>query len=62
LDSIPGEIMMVAAHSYDLDAAKSASMNTAFVLRPAEDVGQSAQTVPDLTADDFNDLADQLLA
>ncbi len=58
----PGEIMMVAAHSYDLDAAKKpGGMMTAFVMRPGEDDGQSAVTTPDVRADDFNDLADQLL-
>ncbi len=32
----PGEIMMVAAHNYDLRAAQAAGMRTAFVRRPAE--------------------------
>ena len=32
----PGEIMMVAAHNYDLAAARSHGMRTAFVPRPTE--------------------------
>ncbi len=32
----PAEIMMVAAHKYDLDAAKNQGLGTAFVARPLE--------------------------
>jgi 2-haloacid dehalogenase len=32
----PGEILMVAAHKYDLDAAKAQGLRTAFVARPLE--------------------------
>ena len=32
----PGEVMMVAAHNYDLDAARACGLRTAFVPRPAE--------------------------
>ena len=61
----PGEVMMVAAHLGDLRAAKSVGLKTAFVTRPLE-FGPNGK--PDLTADasvdvsakDFNDLANQL--
>jgi 2-haloacid dehalogenase len=60
-----GEVMMVAAHLGDLRAAKSVGLTTAFVTRPLE-LGPNGR--PDLTADasadvsakDFNDLANQL--
>lgn len=61
----PHEIMMVAAHQYDLLAAHEMGLRTAFVMRPLE-FGPDA--VPDLTADprfdvvatDMVDLARQL--
>ena len=65
-DLQPNEVMLVAAHEDDLDAAKACGLQTAFVERPDEfGVGV---TVPkgDLTrftfvARDLNDLADQML-
>lgn len=36
LDCEPGEVMMVAAHNYDLKAARAQGMRTAFVARPRE--------------------------
>ncbi len=65
LDLQPAEVMMVAAHSGDLRAAKGVGLRTAFVVRPLE-FGPNGK--PDLKADpevdisakDFNDLADQL--
>ena len=61
----PNEVMMVAAHSRDLRAAKDVGLRTAFVARPLE-YGPSG--TPDLTPDwsaelaakDFHDLAGQL--
>ena len=50
----PGEVMMVAAHNYDLAAARSHGMRTAFVPRPAEyGPGQTSDLAPapSLTAD-----------
>ncbi|MBC7894908.1 MAG: haloacid dehalogenase type II [Cytophagaceae bacterium] len=65
LDLPPAEVMMVAAHLRDLQAAREAGLRTAFVLRPLE-FGPDGS--PDLVADipvdvsarDFNDLANQL--
>ena len=64
--ALPTEnVMMVAAHKYDLEAAKSQGMQTALVSRPDEfgpqghvDVGREEWI--DLYADDFHDLADKL--
>jgi 2-haloacid dehalogenase len=36
LDMEPGEVMMVAAHAWDLDGARNAGLRTAFVDRPLE--------------------------
>ncbi len=65
LDLEPSEIMMVACHVWDLDAAAKRGMKTAFVSRPDEyGPGQSGpQPEPgtyDYQATDFLDLADQL--
>jgi 2-haloacid dehalogenase len=60
------EIMMVAAHKYDLEAAAAAGLRTAFVPRPLElgPGGHPDQPAPedrfDLVADDFIDLATKL--
>ena len=61
----PAEIMMVAAHNYDLRAARAEGFRTAFVPRPAEHgPGQTSDLLPeaewDLVATDFLDLATQL--
>ncbi len=66
LDLAPQQVMMVAAHQDDLQAAHREGLRTAFVKRPLE---HGPDAVPDLTvdpvfdlvADDFHDLADQLL-
>ena len=65
LDLAPAEVMMVAAHLYDLRAAKAVGLRTAFVPRPHEfgpagkpDLAPDATV--DLTAADFGDLARQL--
>lgn len=62
LDCKPEEVMMVAAHNYDLQAARSHGMRTAFVARPREyGPGQSsdleAEADWDIVAHDFEDLA-----
>jgi 2-haloacid dehalogenase len=58
----PGQIMMVAAHNYDLAAARSHGMRTAFVPRPTEyGPAQSTDLAPesdwDVVAKDIGDLA-----
>lgn len=61
----PEQIMMVAAHNYDLGHAASHGMRTAFVRRPVE-YGPKQQTDLeaekdwDVVADDLIDLAEQL--
>ncbi|HEV3027134.1 MAG TPA: haloacid dehalogenase type II [Planctomycetota bacterium] len=61
----PAEVMMVAAHPLDLDAAKACGLATAFVRRPGEAIGgtpgeRTRERDFDLQAEDFVDLADQL--
>lgn len=61
----PEEVMMVAAHNYDLVAARSHGMRTAFIPRPAEyGPGQTSDLAPesdwDVVARDMDDLADSL--
>ena len=61
----PGEAMMVAAHNYDLAAARAEGMATAFVPRPGEyGPGQTSDLSPeadwDIVAKDFEDLAARL--
>ncbi len=65
LDLEPAKVMMVAAHSGDLRAAKGVGLRTAFVVRPLEfgpngKPDLKADSAVDLSAKDFNDLADQL--
>ena len=61
----PDQILMVAAHNYDLAAARACGLRTAFVPRPAEHgPGQTSDLEPaadwDVVAVDFQDLADRL--
>jgi 2-haloacid dehalogenase len=61
----PEQIVMVAAHNGDLNAAGSLGFGTAFVYRPREHgPNQTTNLEPqpgiDIVARDFNDLADQL--
>ena len=64
--ALPTEnVMMVAAHKYDLKAAKSQGMQTALVSRPDEfgprgQVDTGREEWIDLYSDDFHDLADKL--
>ncbi len=65
LDVAPHEILMVAAHRTDLQAAAAAGLRTAFVERPREHgpaggADRAADVTSDLTASSFHDLADQL--
>jgi 2-haloacid dehalogenase len=59
------EMLMVAAHNYDLNAAKAQGMRTAFVGRPQEfgpagDPGDHPDPSFDFNATSFIDLAEQL--
>lgn len=65
LDVAPDELMMVAAHPSDLQAARGAGLRTGFVFRPAEYGPERSLRKPaddefDVVADDFGDLAEQL--
>lgn len=64
-DIPPEEVMMVAAHSGDLDAAKALGLKTAYVHRPLEYGAARATPMPekgrfDFLARDMTDLATQL--
>jgi len=63
-DCAPHEVMMVAAHSSDLDAAAHAGLRTAFVARPNEHGpgrGERVASVPvDISVADLGALADRL--
>jgi 2-haloacid dehalogenase len=59
----PDQAMMVASHPYDLSAAATHGLRTAFVKRPDEwgtGKAEVADFKADITAEDFNDLASQL--
>lgn len=60
-DLEPGETMMVAAHSGDLEAAAAAGLRTAFVARPDEygpGTGEMrARTAVDIAVSDLGELA-----
>ena len=67
LGPAPGQVMMVAAHVDDLQAAKKVGLKTALVTRPLEfgpqrkaDTAEDGAGVADFTATDFMDLATQL--
>ncbi len=62
LDVPPAAVMMVAAHAWDLDGARSAGFRTAYVERPDEwpgNPGPRPETC-DITVTDFENLADVL--
>jgi 2-haloacid dehalogenase len=61
----PGEVMMVAAHNNDLDAAQKLGLKTAFVARPTEygplqSRDFEATGAWDIVAKDFGGVADRL--
>jgi 2-haloacid dehalogenase len=61
----PAEVMLVAAHNYDLEAGSGHGMRTGFVARPTEDGPNQRQdfaaTGPwDIVTDTFYGLADAL--
>jgi 2-haloacid dehalogenase len=63
-DCAPQDVLMVAAHSSDLDAAAYAGLRTAFIARPDEHGpgrGETVAAVPvDFSATDLGALAEQL--
>jgi 2-haloacid dehalogenase len=65
IDVAPAEIVMMACHNFDLDAARGEGYRTAFVHRPSEwGPGGPPDPVPnpacDLIVADFAELADRL--
>src|SRR5262249_33679703 len=63
----PGEILMVACHNFDLDAARGVGYRTAFVRRPDEwaPAGPPARvpnSATDIVVDGFAELAERLAA
>ena len=65
LDAEPGDVMMVAAHAYDVDGARKAGLRTAYVFRPdefgpgkGEDPGDTSRF--DIVASSFTELAERL--
>jgi 2-haloacid dehalogenase len=65
LDIAPDELMLVAAHPYDLRAARDAGLRTAYVHRPTEQGPDRTINRPpagefEVLAEDFHGLADQL--
>jgi 2-haloacid dehalogenase len=61
----PHEVMMVAAHNFDLRGAHEQGLRTAFIHRPIEwgegtTPEQELEASIDMVADDLGDLADQL--
>ena len=64
-DCAPGEVIMVAAHSSDLEAAARAGLRTAHIARPNEHGPGRDETAPsvpvDFAAQDLRALASMLL-
>lgn len=61
----PADVMLCAAHNYDLRAAKGLGLKTAFVCRPTEygptqSTDLAAEEDWDIVADDFVDLSHKL--
>jgi 2-haloacid dehalogenase len=64
-DLRPDQVMLVAAHEHDLQAAQKHGLRTAFVHRPLEHGSGKAAAIPpagnyDFMATDFLDLAEQI--
>ncbi|PRX68607.1 2-haloacid dehalogenase [Nonomuraea fuscirosea] len=65
LDVEAGQVLMTAAHAWDLDGARAAGLRTAFVERPLEKgphgtPDRAADTTSDLSVTGFDGLADAL--
>ena len=61
LDSAPSEIMMVAAHSFDIMGARASGFRGAYVNRYSLPYEDTEQYTPDIVVNDFNQLADALV-
>ena len=61
LDVAPSQIMMVAAHSFDIMGARACGYRGAYVNRYALPYEDTNQYAPDIVVNDFNRLADALL-
>lgn len=57
----PSELMLIAAHGWDIHGASAAGMRTGFVRRKGRSFPE-VMTKPELDADNLADLIDQLLA
>lgn len=67
LDLAPSQVMMVACHPWDLDAAKARGLRTAYVHRPIEWGPGTERALPqpgeyDVIVHSFTELADALAA
>ncbi|MFD0686082.1 haloacid dehalogenase type II [Actinomadura fibrosa] len=67
LDVEPSEVLMVAAHAWDIDGAREAGLRTAFLERPLEKgpargADRAEDTRSDLAVRGFGELADLLAA
>ena len=61
LDKTPSEIMMVAAHSFDITGARACGYRAAYVNR-YDLPNEESPYLPDFEVADFNQLADRLLS
>ena len=61
LDKSPGEILMVAAHSFDITGARACGYRGAYVNR-YDLPNEESPYLPDFEVADFNQLADRLLS
>ncbi len=61
LDVEPSQIMMVAAHSFDIMGARACGFRGAYVNRYSLPYEDTEQYTPDIVVNDFNQLADALV-
>ncbi len=61
LDADPSEILMVAAHSFDIFGARACGFRGAYVNRYRLPYEDSEQYAPDIVVNDFSELADAML-
>ena len=61
LGSEPAEILMVAAHAFDIMGARACGLRGAYVNRYRLPYEDTSRYLPDLVVDDFDGLADILL-